>query len=175
MKKILLSFFILSVFAITVSAQDKAKEKKGVKQEGAHQAEYNSNTEERDHAADIDSRNATKAKGDERINDAGEQEANEESADAENETNTEGVSTKDASSSGSPAVPSEDEELDGTNTVQRAKLNTAGSPIPGGGRNASVKPADNRNAAVARASQTSTKAKAQSKAEKSTDTKNKKK
>jgi hypothetical protein len=48
------------------------------------------------------------------------------------ETNTPGVNVRTTSPSGSPAVPMEGDERDGTNTVQSARPNIAGSPVPGG-------------------------------------------
>ena len=165
MKSIVLSLLVISLISITAYSQDKAKDKKGVKKEGAHQAEYNSNTEERDHAADIDSRNATKGANDENVNDVGEQEANENADDAQSETNTAGVPSRDVSSSGSPGVAAEG-ALDGTNTVQRAKLNTAGSPIPGSSKSAAVRSAANRKAAASSSEAASKSKQAQPKASK---------
>lgn len=174
MKKLILFVCAISLVSLSVIGQDKAKEKKGVKSEGAHQAEYNANTQERDHAAEIDSRNATKGSQDQNTSDVGEEEANEESNDTENETNTAGVPSRDVSSSGSPGMATEDEALDGTNTMQRAKLNTAGSPIPGS-RAASVRTSDNRKSGSARANESATKAKQPQAKESKTDTKGKKK
>ena len=176
MKKNILFILVLCLATLTTIAQEKAKEKKGIKSEGAHQAEYNANTEERDHAADVDSRNATQGGNDQNLNDAGEQEANEDSNDAENETNTAGVPSRDVSSAGSPGVPSKNGAVDGTNTMQRAKLNTAGSPIPGSsGKTESARTSDTRKTGAARPSDAASKAKQPDVKNSKTDSKGKKK
>lgn len=64
------------------------------------------------------------------------------------EENTTGyVGTKTSSSSGSPAAPATEGGEDGTNTQQRATLNTAGSKIPGAAKTETVK-SENQNKAT---------------------------
>ncbi len=137
MKRILV-IFLLGVGLISVNAQ----EKEGVKSEGAHQSEYNADAQDREHTAEIDSRVQSSEDGED-DGDAGEQ-----SQDASSYANTGGTDTRTTSSSGSPGIlMTDDEETDGTNNIQRATLNIAGSPIPGGQSSDSKKgdgPSDNK-------------------------------
>lgn len=111
-----------------------AQEKEGVKDEGAHEAEFNSDAQDRDHSGEIDSRVQPSEDREGRPADAGQQ-SNEEGEVAGDVNTTTGAMTRHASSSGSPGVMMDDEhERDGTNTMQRAELNVGGAPLPGGER-----------------------------------------
>jgi hypothetical protein len=106
----------------------KAQEREGVKDEGAHEAEYNANAQERDHSGELDSRGGEGGSG----------EAGSQSQDASSRANTAGTDTRTVSPAGSPAVlMSDSDQPDGTNTMQRATLNIAGSPLPGASRQSS--------------------------------------
>jgi hypothetical protein len=91
----------------------------GVKKEGAHQAEYNAVLQDGDAKDNVESnRNSP--------------EADTVDADPDQYANTSGVDSETSSSGGSPGMPMEDANRpDGTNTMQRASLNIAGSPLPG--------------------------------------------
>lgn len=125
----ILCFALFATITITTFAQQS----EGVKQEGAHQAEYNADAQDRDHSGEIDSRQNGEA------NNAGTGEAG--TGDAGEQTNfgatVETViitpaGTRTTSPSGSPGILMEDPStLDGTNTRQSAKPNIAGSPVPG--------------------------------------------
>jgi hypothetical protein len=106
---ILLLFFALIAFSTV------AQKKQGVKKEGAHEAEYNAVQQDSDAQDDSDEGQGN----------------SENQSDPDQVANTSGTDTKVTSSSGSPAVEDETEALDGTNTMQRASLNIAGSPLPG--------------------------------------------
>ena len=123
-----LFLFIGSVIATTTFAQQS----EGVKEEGAHEAEYNANAQDRDHSGEIDSRqNGDAADGNQNAN-AGEQ--TNFGATAENVIISP-AGTRTTSPAGSPGVLMEDSSIpDGTNTKQSAEPNIAGSPVPGAGR-----------------------------------------
>jgi hypothetical protein len=130
MRIILTCLLVILFFSMTVTF---AQEKEGVKNEGAHEAEYNTDAPVRDDGPEMNSMNL--AKDDEN----GEKKESEEESNANNSraSNTTGVDTRTTSSAGSPGIPMDDEkQSDGTNTMQRASLNIAGSPVPG------EKPAD---------------------------------
>lgn len=139
--------FILSVcslFATTAMAQQS----EGVKEEGAHQAEYNADGQVRDASAEVDSReNGEPVEGDAAAANAGEQ--TNLDAPAENVIITP-TGTRTTSPSGSPGVLMDDPSVtDGTNTQQSASPNIAGSPVPGGsgtgnGRDSNAEITDNK-------------------------------
>jgi hypothetical protein len=116
MKKniILLHLFLLPLFVA-------AQERRPVKPQGAHEAEFNSG-EQKERSGE-----------DETIetHDAGEQDNTNKEALIDPGSNTVGTDVSTASPSGSPAIATEGAEPDGTNTMQRATLNIAGSPLPG--------------------------------------------
>lgn len=118
----LITLMIACLMTVAVNAQ----EAEGVKPEGAHEAEYNSDAQDRDHSGEIDSR----------VQPSEDSEGGDferESHDPDQAANTSGVTHRTVSSSGSPAILMTEEVPDGTNTMQRATLNTAGSPVPGRG------------------------------------------
>ena len=126
MRKIVLPI----IFGVVLSAGAFAQEKEGVKREGAHEAEFNSDAQDRDHSGEIDSRVQPSEDGDNGNADPGNQ-----IHDASSAANTSGTDSPTVSSAGSPAILMSDSETpDGTNTMQRASLNIAGSPIPGSKR-----------------------------------------
>ncbi|HLT74972.1 MAG TPA: hypothetical protein VKZ68_07790 [Ohtaekwangia sp.] len=107
-----------------------AQEKQGVKEEGAHQAEYNSDSQDRDHSGEIDSRVQPSEDQEGAPADAGDQDNSEPTEENVEMTPT---GTRTTSPSGSPGVLMEDEKSpDGTNTRPSAQPNIAGSPVPGG-------------------------------------------
>jgi hypothetical protein len=122
MKNILNLIFFLAVMTFT---QGFAQEKKGIKKEGAHEAEYNANTQEREHGPEVDMRNREEGI---------DNNADDQSHDPNSPANTSGTDSRMASGAGSTAEPAEN-GTDGTNTMPRATLNTAGSPVPGGKSN----------------------------------------
>jgi hypothetical protein len=123
-------YLVLLVFVALVTAnKGMAQDKKGVKKEGAHQAEYNANAEKREHSPEIDSRNLNRS--DSTGPDVGEQ-SNFDDHKNSNLNTSSPAGTKTTSSSGSPGVLMGDHNTpDGTNTIQSATPNIAGSPIPG--------------------------------------------
>lgn len=126
---------IIAISACFLSIAAQAQEKEGVKREGAHQSEYNSDAQdERDHTAEIDSRVQPSEEGDNGNADPGNQ-----VQDASSAANTAGVDSRTVSSAGSPGILMSEETPDGTNTMQRASLNIAGSPIPGSGNSSANK------------------------------------
>lgn len=130
--------FIIGLFlCIGASAQ----EKEGVKREGAHQSEFNSDAQDRDHTGEIDSRVQPSEDGDN-----GNADPANQVQDAASAANTPGTDSRTVSSAGSPGILMEDDENpDGTNTMQRASLNIAGSPIPGSKNEGSKVKADDRS------------------------------
>lgn len=109
-----------------------AQEKEGIKAEGAHEAEFNSDAQDRDASGEIDSRVQPSEDREGPPADAGNQQP-ENIKDASSGSVTVGTETRTASPSGSPGIlVGNPDEVDGTNTVQRAKPNMAGSPVPGG-------------------------------------------
>ena len=137
MKKIIILASIASVLSITANAQ----EKEGIKREGAHQSEYNADAQDdRDHSAEIDSRVQPSEEGDNGNADPGNQ-----IHDAASAANTPGVDSRTVSSAGSPGILMSEETPDGTNTMQRATLNIAGSPIPGSRNSASDDQGEDRS------------------------------
>lgn len=125
MKK-LVGLIILLCCGFLVQAQMDEK-----REEGANEAEFNSNAQERDNAAEIDSREDELEEDEGNTQDVGQQ----SNAVSVTPSNTGGVQTATTSSAGSPALLAEDNgrSADGTNTVQRASPNIAGSPVPGTG------------------------------------------
>jgi hypothetical protein len=121
---LLTAFFTGSVYA---------QEQQGVKDEGAHQAEYNSEAQDRDHSGEINSRSQSSEDIEGDNSDPGEQ-VSAAAVDTVGEADAVPVGTRTTSSAGSPGVLVED-GTDGTNTMQRAKPNIAGSPVPGGTEN----------------------------------------
>lgn len=120
----ILCFAICALITTTTFAQQS----EGVKKEGAHQAEYNADAQDRDNSGEIDSRQNGEA------NNAGTGDAGEQTnfgATVETVIITP-AGTRTTSPSGSPGILMEDPStLDGTNTRQSAKPNIAGSPVPG--------------------------------------------
>ena len=129
------------VLGMVLSIGAVAQEKEGVKREGAHQSEYNSDAQDRDHSAEIDSGVQPSEDGDNENSDPGNQ-----VHDAASAANTPGTDTRTVSSAGSPGIlMSDGEKPDGTNTMQRASLNIAGSPIPGSAGTGEKVNADDRS------------------------------
>jgi hypothetical protein len=132
--------FIATILTSLTFIQVAAQVKEGVKKEGAHEAEYNSDAQDKDGSAEIDTRNQSE---DERT---GESDAGNQVHDASSAANTAGTDTKTTSASGSPAILMNDsEEADGTNTMQRASLNIAGSPLPGHKKTSSSSTTEDRS------------------------------
>ena len=126
MKSCKLFYFILGLVLINTSLF--AQESEGIKEEGAHQAEYNANAQDRDHSGEIDSRQAADAPGDGDSTGVGDQ--TNFGATVETVIITP-AGTRTTSSSGSPGILMEDNSTtDGTNTRQSAQPNIAGSPVP---------------------------------------------
>jgi|GEM_PF-4187978 hypothetical protein len=138
--------FILSVCSLFATGAI-AQQSEGVKEEGAHQAEYNADGQVRDASAEVDSReNGEPAEVDAAAANAGEQ--TNLDAPAENVIITP-TGTRTTSPSGSPGVLMDDPSVtDGTNTQQSASPNIAGSPVPGGsagnGRDSNAEIPDNK-------------------------------
>lgn len=124
--------FLTIFFSISFVLAFGQKETQGVKKEGAHQAEYNANAPEKDHSAEVDSRTLKDGKEEETGTASNSSQGDNSGGDAspEQTANTAGTDTRTTSSSGSPALLATDGP-DGTNTMQRATINIAGSPLPG--------------------------------------------
>jgi hypothetical protein len=121
-KVIILGFLAMFLSVFAVQAQQK--------QEGAHEAEYNADSQDREGSGEIDSRIDPSANEDGNRVDAGEQD--NVTGTTTPTINITPTDTRTTSSAGSPGVLMEgDETPDGTNTMQRAKPNIAGSPVPG--------------------------------------------
>lgn len=115
----------MSVAVISATGQ----EQEGVKDEGAHQAEYNADAQDRDHSGEIDSRVQESEDREGAPVAAGEQTNREQPRESVELAPT---GTRTTSPSGSPGVLMEDGRYtDGTNTKQSAEPNIAGSPVPG--------------------------------------------
>jgi hypothetical protein len=105
------------IFGLFAAFQSNAQEQEA-KKEGARQAEFNTESQ------DVNSSGAREG---------GNENPEDQVQDAASPANTMGTDTRTVSSAGSPGVLMADEESpDGTNTLQRASLNIAGSPVPGG-------------------------------------------
>ncbi len=135
MKSSVLPFILFFSLSVVVAF---AQEKQGVKDEGAHQAEYNSDGQDRDRSDEIDSRVSENEGG--TPADAGNQNNLEPAGENVELTPT---GTRTTSASGSPGVLMEDGTYpDGTNTKQSAEPNIAGSPVPGGADFGATRQAD---------------------------------
>jgi hypothetical protein len=116
---------VVLFFSVTATF---AQEKEGVKNDRAQEAEYNADAPVRDNSSDVNSRDLAKEGEKAEKKESGE----EDNTNNSNQSNTTGTDTRTTSSAGSPGIPMEDErQSDGTNTMQRASLNIAGSPLPG--------------------------------------------
>ena len=130
--------WILLLLPIAGFSQQEDNVKKGIKKEGAHEAEYNANSDVKDRSADVDSRNGETTAGDRK------------DAETTSKVNVEGTTnnqtdTRTTSSSGSPYTLMDDGERDGTNNRQSATLNIAGSPLPGHAKAMSSKGNQNKS------------------------------
>jgi hypothetical protein len=125
MRKEIVISVIFGLFAAFPSIAQEQEAKK----EGAHQAEFNTESQ------DVNSSGAREG---------GNENAEDQVQNAASPANTMGTDTRTVSSAGSPGILMTDEESpDGTNTLQRASLNIAGSPVPGGtSKSAQVKTDD---------------------------------
>jgi hypothetical protein len=136
MKKRNIVFLIIGTF---ISLAAYAQQSEGIKDEGAHEAEYNADAQDRDHSGEIDSRQNDDVDGSENTTDVGEQ--TNFGATVENVIITP-AGTRTTSPSGSPGIRMEDPSMpDGTNTRQSARPNIAGSPVPDASE---VKDSENR-------------------------------
>jgi hypothetical protein len=138
-------WIVLIVFILVIHTKGVAQTKEGVKKEGAHQSEYNANATEREHSPEIDSRNPNHS--DSSSSDVGQQDNFEDNRHSDVNTPSP-AGTKTTSSSGSPGVLMGDHNTpDGTNTIQSATPNIAGSPVPGAKKENAKKPgiAENKN------------------------------
>jgi hypothetical protein len=128
MKKLIIPIAIISALTVTTL---HAQNEDGIKQEGAHEAEYNADSEVRDRSADVDSRVENNDTLRDQSN-AGNQDNTERFNDEATAPSSPWGDSRTVSSSGSPGVLAKDETAtDGTNTMQKAEPNIAGSPIPG--------------------------------------------
>jgi hypothetical protein len=120
----LIVILMMCVVGFSVNAQKQ----KGVKKEGAHQAEFNADGQQKDNDAQIESRNLKEPRAG-KSSIPGQDSVNVNNA--ASASNTEGVDVMTTSPSGSPGIRANGGNPDGTNTMQRASLNIAGSPLPG--------------------------------------------
>jgi hypothetical protein len=109
-----------------------AQNHEGVKKEGAHEAEYNADAQDRNHSGEIDSRVNNKDTTSDQSSTAN-QDNTERFNDQATAPSSPWGDSRTVSSSGSPGVLAKDQDVtDGTNTIQQAQPNIAGSPVPGG-------------------------------------------
>jgi hypothetical protein len=135
MKKLIIGLTVCGLALLSARAQ----EREGVKKEGANEAEYNSEGQERDNSPEPGKRDQSTEKGKD------SQGAGSQIQDASSAANTAGTDTRVTSPSGSPGVLMDEGNPDGTNTMQSATLNIAGSPLPGATRKSSSPKADDRS------------------------------
>jgi hypothetical protein len=109
---------IIFIVGLLFTVLPASGQEKGVREEGAHEAEFNAGGQDMDPGSNKDSGDL-------------DSDADAQSNDPDQAANTSGTDTRTTSSAGSPGILMENDEVaDGTNTMQRASLNIAGSPLP---------------------------------------------
>jgi hypothetical protein len=133
----LLLCIVFPAFSFSVAAQQQLNE-----QQGAKEAEINADP----HPQDTEDRQTHDPEGNYEGNTQSNVPANAKVINEGNKpSNTAGANVSTSSSSGSPGVPMEGKQpRDGTNTMQKASLNIAGSPVPKAGSNKGKDTGDNK-------------------------------
>lgn len=127
--------YFFAIGFLSIAFNGFSQDNEGVKREGNHQSEYNADAQQRDNAAEYDSRDM----------ESKEEIGTERSEETQSTTIASGGGST-ASPSGSPGLLNENQkDTDGTNTMQRATLNTAGSPVPGSAVKTSKQGEDDRS------------------------------